>query len=515
MEEIRHIGHAGFCIETDDEILLIDPWLGRNGAFDRSWFQLPSNENELSRLLGIVKTKDLFIYITHEHEDHFCKESLAALGPYAKEIIIPNYDVKSFRNEVESVLDATKITELDEESFKNLGSLKLCLFIDEGGINRDSAVLVQTSEGFTFFNQNDCKIHDRLGYISKKYGKIDAYACQFSGATMHPICYEISDEEMGAIAKKKKNAKFRGVLSGIQKLEPDFFIFSAGPACFLDPELFHLNFLKETSFPCAWEFERFLIDKKVKSDLSMSEPGDRLIIKGKKAEVSLHSGSRLTEESLESYLRKYQEKNFKRPVKEIKDRSHLVDALILNLSEKLSPLKKYQSLFEMPEPLYFKLDERELIKICFDEISVRVVPETNEDAYYIHHARLENLVSVVENEMSWSTYYLSFRFKNQRLNSEYQVLRNLYMFSNDGNEFDYGIRKIIEFKESKERVTFEVDGKKVSCIRFCPHQGADLKYAEVEDGKVICPRHYWQFDLKNKGKCTLNNTTVDARDATS
>jgi UDP-MurNAc hydroxylase len=51
--------------------------------------------------------------------------------------------------------------------------------------------------------------------------------------------------------------------------------------------------------------------------------------------------------------------------------------------------------------------------------------------------------------------------------------------------------------------------------RFCPHQGADLTGAWVEDGRyLVCPRHRWHFDLSDEGKCMTNCTSIHARPAT-
>ena len=42
---LKFIGHAGFMYSTNNEILLMDPWMSKNGAFDSSWYQFPSNHS--------------------------------------------------------------------------------------------------------------------------------------------------------------------------------------------------------------------------------------------------------------------------------------------------------------------------------------------------------------------------------------------------------------------------------------------------------------------------------------
>ena len=40
---IKFLGHAGFMYETKNEMILMDPLMSKEGAFDSSWYQFPSN----------------------------------------------------------------------------------------------------------------------------------------------------------------------------------------------------------------------------------------------------------------------------------------------------------------------------------------------------------------------------------------------------------------------------------------------------------------------------------------
>ena len=139
---------------------------------------------------------------------------------------------------------------LDEEKWVKLKNLELLIFLDETGINRDSAILIKLPDNKT---KNDCKLHDKVKYIKKIYGKIDIFTCQFTGATMHPICYQYSKKDK-KISSKKRNDKFNGVLKSINDLNPEYYIPSAGPACFLNDKLFHLNLENFGVFAKSWDF---------------------------------------------------------------------------------------------------------------------------------------------------------------------------------------------------------------------------------------------------------------------
>ena len=59
--------------ETKNEMILMDPWMSKEGAFDSSWYQFPSNHKLGDEIReSISKTdKDVYIYISHDHKDHF------------------------------------------------------------------------------------------------------------------------------------------------------------------------------------------------------------------------------------------------------------------------------------------------------------------------------------------------------------------------------------------------------------------------------------------------------------
>ena len=260
--KITFLGHAGFCVETPEVIVITDPWLSPTGAFDSAWFQLPRNHH----LAAFVQEKlgdrhrERYVYISHEHKDHLDLAFLDSLRSRDFTVVIPdfrrNYLVKAFSDYrcKEAVVcgdgDAVPIPR---------GSIKL--YLDDSELNRDSAILVKAG-GRSFLNLNDCRIVDALPGIVRNEGEPDVFACQFSGAGWHPTCYEYPREQYEAIARKKVRAKFNGVAQAIKTLRPRVYLPSAGPPCFLDPELVHLNFEPVNIFPRAEQVIEYL-DKRL------------------------------------------------------------------------------------------------------------------------------------------------------------------------------------------------------------------------------------------------------------
>jgi UDP-MurNAc hydroxylase len=182
------------------------------------------------------------------------------------------------------------------------GSLKL--FMMESGTNRDSGLLVR-ADGQGFLNINDCKIHDRVAGIAGEEGPIDVFTAQFSGAIWHPVCYEYPHAHYEAISRQKRDSKFEAVARSIETLRPRAYLASAGPACFLDPELFHLNLEKAGIFPRAPMLFDFLHRRLPGASTRYLEPMPGDVLDVTSLEVIPAASERITDGNLEAYLRAY------------------------------------------------------------------------------------------------------------------------------------------------------------------------------------------------------------------
>ena len=86
-------GHAGFKYETNESIMLMDPWMSRGGAFDHAWYQFPPNHKLGDEIRAIISktSKDIYIYISHEHKDHFDIPYLKTLDQSKINYLTPNF----------------------------------------------------------------------------------------------------------------------------------------------------------------------------------------------------------------------------------------------------------------------------------------------------------------------------------------------------------------------------------------------------------------------------------------
>jgi len=510
--KVTYLGHAGFVVECAGTLLIMDPWLGRNGAFDRAWFQFPRNHHLLDELLTkIAGARHVGLYISHEHEDHFCRDTLETLSRHSPTVIIPRYRGKDFVDRFR-MLGYLEIREIPDGEASRFFDLDVRIFIDEAGINRDSAILVTAADGRKFLNFNDCKIFDRCPQLHAQYAPFDVFACQYTGATMHPICYEYDSNTYRSVSRKKRQAKFFGVKTAIERLQPAVYVPSAGPAAFLDPQLFHLNFEADSVFPRSWEFKTYLEQHRCQARVLQLPPGGWLDVQ---SDIQ-QGGPRfdLDSERLHSYLIDYQAEFISAPASQNRsfDAEPLRHRLVEHLQRKLDVYAEFGAPLKMRSNIYFAFEELpDFLKVDFSECRVRIVDRIDEAAYYLHRTALKQLQKVIAGEMDWEAYFLTFRFRNRREPDEYDSGINLFLFA-ELEAYRFGLEQLIRFRDGSERITVTLAGcgTKYEINRLCPHQGGDLHYALLEGNTLICPRHYWRFDLANGGKCTANDDSIDA-----
>jgi UDP-MurNAc hydroxylase len=510
--KITYLGHAGFAVEEGDTLLIVDPWLGRDGAFDRAWFQFPRNHHLLDDLLGKVRSaSNVALYVSHEHEDHFCRDTLAALRPHSPTAVVARYRGRDFAALMRSCGFAD-LREIDDGEATDFHDLQVRVFVDESGINRDSAILVTDRQGRKFLNFNDCKIFDRCTLLHRLYAPIDVFTCQFTGATMHPVCYDYDEATYRGISRRKRQAKFLGVRTALERLQPKVYVPSAGPAAFLDPALFHLNFETEGVFPKSWEFRTYLQRSRCAAEVMQLAPGDWLDVQSDVRQGG--PGFAFDPQDLRPYFDRYQSDVMRSAAspEPSTDVASLRGALAQALQRKLDVYAAFKDRMKMSSNIYFGLDEVDgYLRIDFSDCRVCTVNEIAEPAYYLHRTSLRRLRAVIAGEMSWEAYFLTFRFRNRRVPDEYDSGIIMFLFA-DPDSYRYGIEQLIRHREGRERVdvTLANGGGTFEINRFCPHQGGDLKYALVEGETLICPRHYWRFDLAAGGKCTASEDSIRA-----
>jgi len=512
--QITYIGHAGFVVETEKALLITDPWLSPEGAFDSAWFQYPCNHGLAPWIREKFRdrSKKRFVYISHEHRDHFDPEFLKSLPVQDLTFLVPNFRRDALRTELAGLHPQAVIAcNHGEELAIPGGTVKL--YLDDSGINRDSSLLLR-ADGETFLNLNDCKLNEELPAISRTEGHISVLTSQFSGATWHPTCYEYEPQEYQRISRKKLINKFEMVARAIETTRPRTYLPAAGPACFLDPTLLDLNFGPVTIFPRAPQLIQYLQKRLKNTQTQVLEimPGDAL--GAASGDIVTQGTERVNEQEFESYIRNYaarysdffrerQKKPSGEQIKSILD--HLTKALQLKLNS-------FELHDRLTVPLYFGLSDvpGRILRIDFPSRSVELVSGIPESDYYSLMTPSWQIARVLDGAITWEEFALTFRVRLNRKPDVYQTLMQGFLLLEPA-DMNWFCRKLLEIEQNRERTVVEAGGLRYSIDRFCPHQGGDLREGWADEGKCwTCPRHRWQFALEDDGKCLTGNGSIHA-----
>lgn len=512
--QITFLGHAGFLVETQHALVVIDPWLSPLGAFDSAWMQFPRNHQlaPLVREKLETSSKERFLYISHEHKDHYDPDFLNTLTKRDFTVVIGRFRRTALREDFEAYGPKRIITCEDQQEVPIKGGY-LKLYLTDTGTNRDSALLIQ-ADGKSFLNLNDCKIHDRLPAIVAEEGPIDVFTAQFSGAIWHPTCYDYSREEYVEHSRQKRASKFEAVARAIETVQPRAYLASAGPACFLDPSLFHINLEPVNIFPRASELFTFLHHRLAGKTPRLLEPMPGDVLDAGVADLISLAPERVTDQNVSQYLRSYaalQTRVFRERRRNLMLEE--VDRIHLRLREEMqNKLDVFSLADRVTMPLYLGLIELpgQLIRVDFRTRKVEVVSEVRDLSRYTLISSAADIVRVLDRKLNWEDFLLSFRFRASRSPDVYDATLHNFLAA-EVEDLRAMCEGVIATESRKERTVVTAGGQRYAINRYCPHQGADLKEGWVEEERyLVCPRHRWRFDLKAEGVCPTNGCSIKA-----
>lgn len=510
--EITYLGHAGFLVETARSIVVTDPWLSPEGAFDSAWFQFPCNHHLADGIREKLSksSKEIFIYVSHEHRDHYDPAFLRTLPLEKITFLVPRFNRPVLREGLEELGPRSLISCIHGQHVPIPGA-SVKLYLDDSGLNRDSAILI-TSNGHSFLNLNDCKLYDEVSAIRKQEGPISVLTCQFSGATWHPTCYDYSPEEYRLISQRKLHGKFEMVARAIEAVQPQVYLPSAGPACFLDPALLHINFEPVNIFPRAPQFLEFLRGRLNNSNLRLPEimPGDTL--KSANWDLQTNGHERVTEQNFADYMHSYAAR-YRDFFANKMSNGRGVD-LTATLKHAKDALQAKLDAFVMHDrvtvPLYFILSDLEgqHLRIDFPKRTIDLVDQIRETDFYSLKVPSWQVARILNDSITWEEFALTFRMRLNRRPDVYQTLIQGFLLM-EPEDMNWFCTRLLEIEQRRKRIIVEANGTRYSIDRFCPHQGADLSQGWLAEGNLwTCPRHRWQFNLDKEGQCTSSNGSI-------
>jgi UDP-MurNAc hydroxylase len=211
----------------------MDPWL-TDPAYHNTWWHYPPLA---------VRPRDLpkidYLYISHEHADHFDPATLEQLDKNII-VIIPRFKKRRFYDRLKA-FGFHDIRELPfGEDYPLNGSGMTVRLIAPDRAWDDSAILVKDKEN-TVLNVNDCHLDDatldRLG----QQEKIDLAFLTFTGASQYPGCFEFSLESKIQRWKESKEAHVEEFVNWARRLRTKQAVPAAGNFALLAPDQLFLN----------------------------------------------------------------------------------------------------------------------------------------------------------------------------------------------------------------------------------------------------------------------------------
>lgn len=233
------LNHASFLIETETSFLIVDPWY-EGLAFNNGWSLLDrstSNINVIEKLLKEPK-KDIYIWYSHEHSDHFSISFLKELKKYDLNINILFQKTLDKRVVIFLRNFGYPVFECDNGFKFNIDNdLDIFTWSHTDG---DSYCYIKYRL-FNILNINDCifddhkKITKMKNTISKIHPKIDILMTQFGYANW------ISNETDKKLREDEAQEKLKRMKLQLDVLQPNYLIPFASYIYFCNKDNFFIN----------------------------------------------------------------------------------------------------------------------------------------------------------------------------------------------------------------------------------------------------------------------------------
>ena len=503
------IGHAGILIETERSSILCDPWFVP--AFFGSWFVFPRNDRLDPDLQRRIEQAD-YLYVSHLHGDHYDVPWLSEHLSRHVTVLLPGYPSGELARRLEglgfdNIVRTEHGVEHDFEGFSAAVHVETSITDGPGG---DSALVVH--DGTTrIVNQNDCRTTDLEALAS--HGPVDLHWLQYSGAIWYPMVYEEPPERMRRLAEAKVESQFARAMRYVESLAAAAVVPSAGPPCFLDDELFHLNVIDGDEPSIFWDQRAFLArlhESGHRGVLAM--PGTTITAKGQEISVEHPLPDAAVSaiwERKRQHLRSYQadwstwlkgeHERWNRPTTD----------LLATLKSWWEPLLRMAPTLRhaVGAPCLLRAGDLEIL-IDFRVAEVRAY---DGEPYDFRFEVRRDLVETVaaERAVDWSnSLFLSCRFRAWRRGEFNEYLYNFFKSLSVARMR----RAEAEAKRKLDPPTEtepDVQLGEYVMQRRCPHRNADLSvFGEIEqvDGcdQLVCTLHGWRFDLAT-GECLTSS----------
>jgi len=500
--QVTGTGHAGMRIDTPAGIILCDPWV--NPAFFASWFPFPDNSGLDWTALGDTD----YLYVSHLHRDHFDAEQLRRFVSKRATVLLPEYPTSELADQLRELGFTRFIETRSNEPVTLDGGLTImiqALTSPTDGPIGDSSLWVEYG-GVRLLNQNDARPSDLDEFA--RLGSVHAHLLQFSGAIWYPMVYDLPVTARTAFGRQKRERQLDRTIRYIDDLKASWVFPIAGPPCFLDDELWHLNDLGGDPGNIFPDQQVFLEHYR-----GLGRENGQILLPGSVAELTPDS-CRLTHPvpdvaeffaAKEEHLRAYAQRQ--RPVIEAAKAAWPVPGLdvLAELKRRIEPLLE-ESIYlakGVGGPVRLDLTDSggtavESLVIDFPAGQVRrFADEKCRYRFRTQRALVERLLA--DGEVDWvNSLFLSCRFSAARIGQYNEFVYSFFKCLSE-ERLQYAEGWYDEHERSVDVEDIQLGDWLVQ--RRCPHLKADLsRFGVIEGTTLTCQLHGWKFDLPT-GRC--------------
>lgn len=238
LKNLTFLNHASFYVESESSILVVDPWLeGR--AFNQGWALLDQTTNNISFIEQLAdKNKKIYVWITHEHSDHFNVPLILKMKSCNLNIEFVYQTTKDKR--VENFLEKNNFKVLparDDETLHLDENMSINVWSFGSG---DSFGLIKIGDK-SLLNVNDCNLSnkERIKQVKNKVSnlseQLDYFFIQFGYANW------IGNEENQSLRENSAQEKISRIVNCDEILSPQYIFPFASYCFFCHEENFYIN----------------------------------------------------------------------------------------------------------------------------------------------------------------------------------------------------------------------------------------------------------------------------------
>ena len=497
------IGHAGILIRTRGITIVCDPWFVP--AFFASWCVFPRNDQLPEDVVHDICNPD-FLYISHLHGDHFDIPFLKEKMNKNTTVLLPDFPTRELEREYNKLGFRQFVRTIKGVEQEIAPGVTIAIHPESSitdGPAGDSALVVSDGDA-RLVNQNDCRTND-LGAL-RSHGPVDLHWLQFSGAIWYPMVYEMDAAEKKQLCVDKVESQFARALRYVEAINATTVVPSAGPPCFLDDDLFHLNMItgdEASIFPDQTEFQRRMADEG-RLNAATTIPGTSFTVLGGGVTVEQPmSGEEITRifTHKAEYLRNYKA-DFDSWLHEQKN------AWAVEPTDLIGTLKLWwEPLMAMATQVRAGIGANCLLNAGDLAIYINFVDGTVQQhagepfsfRFDIARDLVENVVA--QRAVDWSnSLFLSARFTAWRAGEYNEYIYNFFK--------SLSVERMTRTESEAKNKLLGVPSDESDIVigdyevqRRCPHRNADLSvFGEIDGDDLVCTLHGWKFSLED-GHC--------------